>query len=283
MDAGLTLSFHVAGIDQYGKGDDCRAVMKDKPYECNGAASDAGLILRWWLDAGVDTLVGDGTTGWLAAPEPVAEIPPLRKQMAPAHHPAPAPSFSDAMETAGIAYGSMESLEKFLAAVRTEVPGAPIADGAPDSRILIMGEGPSAEDLRTGRPFTGPAGKLLDRMLNAIGLDRTNCYISIAAPRRRIPGPVPGEDMQADLELTRAHIRLADPRLVLLMGGPPVQALTGDPAPIGRKRGKWTEIRAGDKAIPALPTFNPAYLLRRPDAKKEAWEDLLAFRRRMNP
>lgn len=257
--------------------------MKDKPYECNGAASDAGLILRWWLDAGVDTLVGDGTTGWLAAPEPVAEIPPLRKEMAPAHHPAPAPSFSDAMETAGIAYGSMESLEKFLAAVRTEVPGAPIADGAPDSRILIMGEGPSAEDLRTGRPFTGPAGKLLDRMLNAIGLDRTNCYISIAAPRRRIPGPVPGEDMQADLELTRAHIRLADPRLVLLMGGPPVQALTGDPAPIGRKRGKWTEIRAGDKAIPALPTFNPAYLLRRPDAKKEAWEDLLAFRRRMNP
>jgi len=146
---------------------------------------------------------------------------------------------------------------------------------------MIMGEAPSAEDLRSGRPFTGPAGLLLDQMLAAIGLDRTSCYISLLAPCRRIPGAPPPEAIIADLPLTEAHIRLAAPQLVLLLGAAATQALSGQTAAISALRGRWLDLPFGEKPIPALPTFNPAYLLRRPEAKREAWADLLEFKSRI--
>ena len=174
-----------------------------------------------------------------------------------------------------------DSLDGLLAQVRREIPNAPIADGNPASGIMIMGESPSVEDLRTGRPFTGPAGMLLDQMLAAIGLDRGGCYISLLTPRRRIAGAPPPEAIAADLALTRAHIRLAAPRLLLLLGATPSQTLTGMPEAISALRGRWLAHDTGSEVIPALATFNPAYLLRRTEAKRDAWADLLAFKRRM--
>jgi DNA polymerase len=158
-----------------------------------------------------------------------------------------------------------------------------LADGNPDSGILILGEAPSAEDLRTGRPFTGPAGHLLDRMLAAIGLDRSGCYITLLCPRRRVPGPPEEQDIARDLPLTLRHIRLAAPRHLLLLGGTPAQTLTGNPAPISKLRGQPLDLVADGHRVRAVATFNPAYLLRRPADKALAWADLLAFRRLITP
>lgn len=155
--------------------------------------------------------------------------------------------------------------------------GAPFADGNPDSRLMILGEAPSAEDLRTGRPFTGPAGMLLDKMLAAIGLDRSSAYITLLCPEKPVPGTPTPDEIAAAMPLMRAHLRLAAPRLILLLGQNPMQALTGETTAISKVRGRWLAVQE----TPALATFNPAYLLRRPEEKAKAWADLLAFRKRV--
>ncbi len=233
--------------------------------------AEATDLLVWWRLAGVDTLVSDAPVSWLL---PDAYVP---ASMASPIQPEPE-LLQPAVATPIVA----ATLGELLADVRHSLPLAPIADGNPASGIMILGEAPSAEDLRTGRPFSGPAGVLLDAMLAAIGLDRTRCYISLIAPRRRIAGPPPPDAIAADLALTRAHIRLAAPRLLLLLGTTPTHTLTSGTDAISALRGRWLVHDTGDSAIPALPTFNPAYLLRRPDAKRKAWADLLAFKRRMN-
>lgn len=231
---------------------------------------DLATILDWWRLSGVDTLVADAPTPWFA-PARLAEAAasaftaPQRPRTAPA---TPAPHRPDPGEPA--------SLDELVARIRAEAPGAPVADGNPHAGLMVIGEAPSAEDLRTGRPFTGPAGQLLDRMLAAIGLDRSAAYIALLCPRRRLPGPPPDEAVAAELPLARAHIRLAAPRVLLLLGKIPTQALVGTSATISEVRGQPLVVDAGAGPIPALATFNPAYLLRAPEKKALAWADLLA-------
>ncbi len=252
-------------------------------------------LLHWWKLAGVDTPTADDARSWLA-PEPRIAAPsepappepapsePAPAQPAPAR-PAPArlnPARSPLPLPTDPLWDSVDSLEALAASVRADHPRAPFADGNPASGLMLMGEAPSAEDLRSGRPFSGPAGQFLDRMLTAIGLDRTGCYITLLCPRKRAAGPPSPDDIAADLPLACAHIRLAAPRHILLLGANPVQALTGNPAAISRIRGTWLEVDAGAGPIPALATFNPAYLLRRPEEKAHAWADLLALKHRLS-
>lgn len=234
--------------------------------------ADIAALMDWWKLAGADTAVAEEATPWLraeAAPEPAAAF------AAPTSTVAPRP-VADSTD-----WSAIPTLDALRELVLAQSPNAPFADGNAASGLLILGEAPSAEDLRSGRPFSGPAGVFLDRMLAAIGMDRTSAYISLLCPRRRVPGPPPPDAIVADLELTRAHIRLAAPRLILLLGANPVQALTGSADPISRLRGSWLGVDAGAGTIPALATFNPAYLLRRPEEKAKAWADLLALRRRL--
>jgi DNA polymerase len=234
------------------------------------AETTAGLaaLLDWWRAAGVDVTVRDTPYAWLAPAGLTEAAPPARMSSVSPVSARPAVD----------PFAHVTSLADLAALVRAEVPNAPFADGDPASGLMIMGEAPSAEDLRTGRPFTGPAGQLLDRMLAAIALDRSSCYIALLAPRRRLPGPPSPDDIEADLPLARAHVRLAAPRLLLLLGASASQSLTGATAPITRLRGSWLEV----DGVPALATFNPAYLLRRPEEKAHAWADLLAFKRRLS-
>jgi DNA polymerase len=118
-------------------------------------------------------------------------------------------------------------------------------------------------------------------MLAAIGLDRSGCYLTLLCPQRRIPGPPPPEAIAADLPLTRAHLRLARPRLLLLLGGAVTTALTGEDAVPSRLRGRWFDVETGAGGTPALATFSPAWLLQRPADKALAWADLREFQRRM--
>jgi len=256
--------------------------MAELAQDAAGGLNQAGLasLLRWWKLAGVDTLVADIPSPWLqpagAARTALPVVPALRtRPMA-----APAPIRQDPV------WDSVGTLEALLQKVKAENPRAPFADGNPASGLMLIGEAPSAEDLQTGRPFSGPAGQFLDRMLAAIGIDRTSSYIALLCPRKPTAGAPGPDEIAADLALTRAHIRLVAPRLILLLGAIPVHTLTGNQAPIGRVRGSWLEVDVGAGPergpIPALATFNPAYLLRQRAEKAHAWADLLALKHRLS-
>lgn len=247
-------------------------------------AAGVAALLHWWKLAGVDTPTADEATSWLA-PEPPLVAPGPEAAPARQVFDAPAPRAAIPVRPDPL-WDSLDSLDALAARVRADHPRAPFADGNPASGLLILGEAPSPEDLRTGRPFSGPAGQFLDRMLAAIGLDRTSSYIALLCPRKPTPGAPSPDEIAADLALTRAHIRLLAPRHILLLGANPMQALTGNATPISRIRGSWLHVDAGTGAgggpIPALATFNPAYLLRRPEEKARAWADLLALKHRLS-
>jgi len=153
------------------------------------------------------------------------------------------------------------------------------ADGNPDGRIMFVGEAPGRDEDIQGLPFVGRAGKLLDRMLAAIGLDRTKVYITNVLnwrpPENRQPTP---EEAAACLPFLRRHIELAAPEILVLLGATAMRHVLGSTEGIMKLRGKWDVYQTATRAIPALPTLHPAYLLRQPSHKKLAWRDLLALR-----
>ncbi|MEX0808361.1 MAG: uracil-DNA glycosylase family protein [Dongiaceae bacterium] len=154
------------------------------------------------------------------------------------------------------------------------------ADGNPESRVMIVGEAPGADEDRAGKPFVGVSGQLLDRMLAQIGLDRTSVYITNIIFWRP-PGnrqPTTGE-VAACLPFVERHIELANPDVLLLTGGASAKTLLARNEGIMRLRGRWFlyESTGMSRPISALPTFHPAFLLRQPAQKREAWRDLLAL------
>ena len=158
------------------------------------------------------------------------------------------------------------------------------ADGAADARLMVIGEAPGAEEDRAGRPFVGAAGQLLDRMLGSIGLDRSQARITNVVPWRPPGNRAPNEaEVALCLPFLHRQIALIRPRGLLLLGAVAAKALLASPERdlgISRLRGTWRQVTIDslDSPLPALPTFHPAYLLRLPAAKAQAWRDLLALR-----
>jgi DNA polymerase len=150
---------------------------------------------------------------------------------------------------------------------------------------MLIGEGPGADEDRAGKPFVGKSGQLLDRMLASIGLDRTKCLITNVVfwrpPGNRTPTDA---EVQTCLPFLHRQIALVRPKRLVLVGGLSAKALTGNPAGILRSRGKWVTVQVPglDAPLPALPTLHPAYLLRTPGAKREAWADLVLLRRTLD-
>lgn len=160
-----------------------------------------------------------------------------------------------------------------------------VADGVPGASVMLVGEAPGADEDRQGLPFVGNSGKLLDRMLAAIGLDRAeNAYISNMLfwrpPGNRTPEP---QEIAACLPFVERHIELAAPRVLVLLGGSPTKHLIGVAEGIMKLRGRWLSYarRDGGGDIPALATFHPAFLLRQPHLKRQAWRDLLALQQHL--
>ncbi|MFN7175875.1 MAG: uracil-DNA glycosylase [Thermaurantiacus sp.] len=245
------------------------------PQGAAEAKAVAASLADWWRLSGHDVALAARPVPWLK----LRGVRPRDDQRETARH---APRASIAPEPATLP--QLSSLAELEAHVRASAPGAVFADGDPASGAMLLGEAPSAEDLRTGRPFTGPAGQLLDRMLAAIGRNRGSTYIALLVCRQPFPGTPSDEAVAADLAIARAHVRLAAPKALLLLGARPTHALTGRKEPISKLRGTWLEAILDDGSrVPALPTFNPAYLLRAPEAKREAWADLLAFAKRLSP
>jgi uracil-DNA glycosylase len=227
---------------------------------------EALSALSWWHAAGVDVLVDAQPREWLRVVPQAAPAEPAPSPVRAAH---PAvPIATPEVDLSAIA--AAISLDALRAAVEAMRPGAIFADGDPASGVMIVGETAAPDDDRTGKPFSGPAGALLDRMLAAIGRSRANVYITNLLPWRAAFG---GDPVTGAAILAR-HVGLAQPRAILAMGAPAAKALTGSAEPITRLRG--TVVTRDGVAV--LPTFNPAYLLRDPASKALAWRDLRLFR-----
>lgn len=247
--------------------------------------------LAWQIELGADEALLDAPINRYEleqggkAPEPKAQQP---ARVAP---PPPAAAQSDAAALAQQAAEAASDLEGLHAAMAS-FPHSPLrdaarncvfADGQPGARVMIVGEAPGRDEDARGLPFVGRAGQLLDKMLAAIGLSRQNpdlqqaLYISnvlpFRPPQNRTPSP---DEIALFLPFLKRHIALADPDMIVVMGNVPAQALLGK-AGITRLRGTWAEA----EGRPCLPMFHPAYLLRNPAAKRDAWADLLSLKARL--
>jgi len=235
----------------------------------------------------------DPPAGRQPAPRPpmerraaLAKAPP--PAVAPAARPAAAMSHDAATASAreqAAGARTLDELRERLAAfdgcaLKVSATQLVFADGAPDARIMIIGEGPGADEDRIGRPFVGRAGQLLDKMLAAIGLDRTKVYIANVAPWRppgnRTPTP---QELALCLPFVRRQIELVAPDLLVLLGASAAQTLLGEREGIMRLRGHWRDYLCENRTIRALPMLHPAYLLRAPLAKAQAWRDLRALKK----
>ena len=256
-------------------------------------AEQALAALRWLVEAGADEAIGD-------APVNRFRTPPLtpRRAASPAVSRAPepkrisAPAACDpigrAMELASACATLTElkaALESFDGcALKGHATSTVFADGTPAHRILFIGEAPGREEDIAGLPFVGRAGKLLDRMLAAIGLDRkSNVYITNVLnwrpPGNRDPSP---EEAATCLPFLRRHIELVAPEVIVLLGAVAVRHVMGKHEGIMRLRGTWMEYYVNGHMVPVMPTLHPAYLLRRPIDKRLAWRDLQAIADKVN-
>ena len=152
-------------------------------------------------------------------------------------------------------------------------------DGNANSKIMIIGEGPGANEDAEGKPFVGRAGKLLNKMLDAIQLDRTKVYISNVVnyrpPENRRPTD---EEIERYLPYLKNHIEIINPKILLLLGSTALNSLIGDEEVISKARGKWVQKEIGKANLWVIATFHPAFLMRQPDQKKFTWIDLKMIR-----
>lgn len=255
------------------------------------AALDA---LVWQVELGADEAIGEEPVDRYALPD--SDPSRARPAVAPADArpagdiaaPAPARAVDAVAEArrAAAAASNLDALRDAMAAfdlceLKRGARQLVFADGTPGAEVMIIGEAPGRDEDREGRPFVGRAGQLLDRMLAAIGMGRADAtapvYITNVMPWRppqnRDPQP---EEIAMMLPFLERHVELANPKLVVLVGNISCHAVLGQRG-ITRLRGTWTEAFGR----PALPMFHPAYLLRTPSAKREAWADLLSLRARL--
>ena len=157
-----------------------------------------------------------------------------------------------------------------------------LGDGNMNSPLMLIGEAPGIEEDRSGMPFKGEIGELLNKMLLAIKIKRENIYCSYAINYR------PPEDRKpTSIEIKRysvflkEHISIINPKIVILMGSSAMEAVTGINTKISTERGKWKEVILKNKTYPLMITFNPSYLIRFPENKKYSWEDLKRIRQKI--
>lgn len=247
--------------------------------------------LAWQVAMGADEAIMPAALDRAGArPSPAA---PARPEPAkPAARPLTAPLSAPVQEEAATLAAGADSLEALREAM-ARFTGSPLretatnmvfADGVAGAAVMVVGEAPGAEEDRLGRPFVGASGRLLDRMFASVGLGRgENLYITNILPYRP-PGNRTPTDAELNLFLpfVLRHVALARPRFLVLAGGVAAKGLLRQREGITRLRGRWHQVSLFDgQVIPALPTLHPAYLLRNPLAKREAWADLLLLRRSM--
>ncbi len=254
--------------------------IRDKALARQGSTQDKKAHLALQTEWGADEAIMDEPQNRVKpkAPPPKAAAP--RQTAAVVHAAAEAGrAAADACNTLDELRAALESFD--ACALKRTATQLVFADGAADAKVIIIGEGPGAEEDRTGLPFVGQAGRLLDRMLGSIGLDRTLVRIINVVPWRP-----PGNRTPTDTEIAQClpflqrHVALIHPEIVVLLGATAVKAMIGGKEGITRLRGAWRsiEVHGMQQTIEALPTYHPAFLLRQAAAKRLAWADLLTLR-----
>jgi DNA polymerase len=257
-------------------------------------------LLRWYVEMGADEAIAAEPANRFA-PAPVAAVPTPaampRPRAAPAVAAAPpkalTESLAEAAQSARSLAAGAETVEALAALVATfdacglkrTATNTVFADGNPAAPVMIIGEGPGADEDRIGRPFVGRAGQLLDRMLASIQLDRQSVHITNVVywrpPGNRTPTTA---EIASCLPFALRHIALVHPKILVLAGGTAAGALLPGGQGITRLRGRWFDLEIAGLAepVPTLPMFHPSFLLRTPERKREAWRDLLALRARLD-
>lgn len=281
--------------------DDQNSITQDRYGRGDADAMPAPLALRalaWQLAMGADEAISPHPVNRLRPPSPTPDGEP-------AHATAPAPVTPSATPPADAPLGTAEAqaagraliadcsslddlraiLEKFDGlAIRRTANNLVFADGNPQADVMIVGEAPGAEEDRRGLPFVGPSGQLLNRMLGCIGLDRDSVYIANTVYWRPPGNRKPNEGESAVCKpFLEKQIALVAPKILFLLGDKAVRNLVAVDVGITRSRGKWYDYTNPllTQPVPALASFHPAYLLRNPAAKRQAWHDLLELQDRL--
>jgi len=290
---------------------DKRAMREEK------SGADASTWLDWYAEMGVVDLVVEQSIDRFDRPDPVAEKPEISDPVQAIAKPKsaknseegppawvleedaarmpPAPGLQPTGKVGGGVVSDAKTLAAScgnldaLAAALRDFEGCPLketainlcfADGNPEAPIMLIGEAPGAEEDRRGKPFVGPSGQLLDRMLATIGLDRSKVYITNVIywrpPGNRSPTAAEIAICQPFLE---RQIALIQPKFLVFVGGIAARALLGRTEGVTKLRGRPFVYKMSDdgREIPALVMFHPAYLLRQPAQKRFSWRDLLSI------
>ena len=267
----------------------------------NSRTPDLADLLRFYAEAGVDEALGEAPVNRFEEAQATPAAPAVARKQAPEadagrnQPPAPpAPPAQQALALPDEAQAAMaremareaRSLDE-LRALLERFDGCNLkftakqtvfADGNPQAPLMLVGEAPGRDEDIEGRPFVGRSGRLLDRMLAAIGIARQDgAYIANVIPWRppgnRTPTPLETEICRPFIE---RQIELANPKVLVTLGGPSAKVLLNATDGVLRMRGKWrVHVTASGVEIPTMPTLHPAYLLRNPAHKKLAWRDFL--------
>ena len=266
--------------------------------------------LRWQVEMGADEAIADAPVDRFAPPPPArpvaapqaaapstagpsaAPAPPRTKPARPA---APSPvvspdSIGEAARRAAATAQDLDELRDILAAfegcaLKETATNLVFGEGNPAAPVMFIGEAPGRDEDRLGRPFVGVSGQLLDLMLSHVDLDRTTAYITNILPWRPPGNRQPTTtEVAACLPFIQRHIELIGPRVLVLLGGTATKTLLNRHEGITRIRGRWIDYHPPGAArpIPAMTTYHPAFLLRQPLQKREAWRDFLTVRERLD-
>lgn len=245
-------------------------------------------LLAWWDVSGVDVPdIPKTTTRRLPSRSKTsASTSESQKksavQAAPIEAPTPIPASSGLVK-------KTETLEQLRQAISDYDAGeisdharqSVFARGNPEADVMVIGEAPGRDEDIQGKPFVGRSGQLLDRIFASIGLNEDSLYVTNVInwrpPGNRNPT---AEEIAICLPFIRKHIELIAPKIIVLVGGISFSALTGMNG-IMKNRGQWTELKIGENEIPTLPIYHPAFLLRQPALKKDAWRDMLSLRAKL--
>ncbi len=260
---------------------------------------NATQLLKWYLESGIDEALEeqpiDHFISQAAAENKKAESIPIVSADTASNSKIPVElvSRSDTTKSAYSAARGADTLEALREAMSV-FEGCPLkqtaknlvfGDGPASSKFMLIGEAPGAQEDREGRPFVGPAGQLLERMLKAISIERSDVYITNILPWRPPGNRTPTDsEIAACIPFIERQIELVAPEVLILIGGVSAKTLLGTTQGIMRIRGKWLEYKreGGLAAIPTRAILHPAYLLRSPAQKRETWIDLLEIQQRMS-
>lgn len=248
-------------------------------------------LLKWYVSCGVDETTAVSPTNWFDLPKDNHTEQDVKKTLLPVTSPVPQTLLSSHKQNIEAAVGvatkaaNLEELREAIisfegCSLKNTASNTVFSDGNVDSDILLISEAPGAEEDQLGKPFVSSAGQLLDKMFGAINMTREQNFYIINLLPWRPPGnrkPTVAE-CEVCLPFVKRHIELFKPKLIILIGGTSANSIMNVKTGITKLRGKWSKFKLDDQMIPMITIFHPSYLLRQPQFKKLAWQDLLSIK-----